>query len=293
MRVQFHGAAGEVTGSLHLVEAAGKPGSIKRVLLDCGMSQGSREQEASNVDPFPFDPASIDALVISHAHIDHIGRLPLLVKRGFRGTIWAQKATAELMPIMLMDSASLAESDAERFNRKRAHGEPEQLPLYTKDDVSAAIAQLRTLPYDTRTSILDGIEIAFRDAGRDAGPRGPLEDVAKSLGAPALADARQGRVVRQPIAQAKAGEPADCEVHLGLTHQPAVVHDAEQEPGEHQAHRRLWIYRRSPDSRSIHLGDLLMQSVALGFQLDTTELRETAQTQFEDVLGLRLGEVEH
>ena len=169
MRVQFHGAAGEVTGSLHLVEAGGKPGSIKRVLLDCGMSQGSREQEASNADPFPFDPASIDALVISHAHIDHIGRLPLLVKRGFRGTIWAQKATAELMPIMLMDSASLAESDAERFNRKRAHGEPEQLPLYTKDDVSAAIAQLRTLPYDTRTSILDGIEIAFRDAGHILG----------------------------------------------------------------------------------------------------------------------------
>ena len=103
MRVHFHGAAGEVTGSLHLVVAAGK-----RLLLDCGMSQGSPEMEASNADPFPFDVATIDALVVSHAHIDHIGRIPLLVARGFRGPIYAQQATAELMPIMMLDSASLA-----------------------------------------------------------------------------------------------------------------------------------------------------------------------------------------
>ena len=95
MRIHFHGAAGEVTGSLHLVEAAGR-----RILLDCGMIQGSPEQEARNAEPFSFDPASIDALVLSHAHIDHIGRVPLLVKRGFRGPIFAQAATADLMPIM-------------------------------------------------------------------------------------------------------------------------------------------------------------------------------------------------
>ena len=164
MRVHFHGAAGEVTGSLHLVDAAGK-----RILLDCGMCQGSAEMEASNADPFPFEVASIDALVISHAHIDHIGRVPLLVKRGFRGPIWAQQATAELMSIMLLDSASLAESDAERFNRRRAHGEAEQQPLYTKDDVADAMARVRTLPYDTREAIFDGVEIAFRDAGHILG----------------------------------------------------------------------------------------------------------------------------
>jgi len=164
MRVHFHGAAGEVTGSMHLVEAAGR-----RLLLDCGLCQGSAEMEASNADPFPFDVATIDALVVSHAHIDHIGRIPLLVKRGFRGPIWAQRATADLMPVMLLDSASLAESDAERANRKRAHGEPEVQPIYAKDDVTDAMAQLRTLPYDAREAIFDGIEIAFRDAGHILG----------------------------------------------------------------------------------------------------------------------------
>ena len=164
MRVHFHGAAGEVTGSLHLLEAAGK-----RILLDCGMCQGSAEMEASNADPFPFDVESIDALVVSHAHIDHVGRVPLLVKRGFRGPIFAQRASAELMPIMLMDSASLAESDAERFNRRRKHGEREMQPLYTREDVADAVELLRPQPYDQRFRVLDGIEVAFRDAGHILG----------------------------------------------------------------------------------------------------------------------------
>ncbi len=164
MRVHFHGAAGEVTGSMHLVEAAGK-----RILLDCGMYQGSREMEASNADPFPFDVASIDALVASHAHIDHIGRIPLLVSRGFRGPIYAQQATADLTPIMLLDSASLAERDAERFNRKRRRGEAEAVPLYTRADVDATLRLLKPLAYDTRERVFDGIEIAFRDAGHILG----------------------------------------------------------------------------------------------------------------------------
>ena len=164
MRVTFHGAAGEVTGSMHQVQAAGK-----NVLLDCGMIQGDRQAEARNVAEFPFDPAQIDALVISHAHIDHIGRVPLLVKRGFAGPIYAQGATAELMPIMLLDAASLAEGDARRSNERRAEGADEILPLYTRDDVDAAMRLVKPLPYDTRSTILPGIEIAFRDAGHILG----------------------------------------------------------------------------------------------------------------------------
>ncbi|MFT4179008.1 MAG: MBL fold metallo-hydrolase [Thermomonas sp.] len=164
MRVHFHGAAGEVTGSMHLVEAAGK-----RILLDCGMAQGSPEMEASNADAFPFDVESLDALVVSHAHIDHIGRVPLLVRRGFRGPIFAQQATAELMPVMLRDAASLAQNDADRANRKRKPGQPEAMPLFTREDVDDAMAQLHALPYDRRHPVVDGVEIALRDAGHILG----------------------------------------------------------------------------------------------------------------------------
>ncbi|MEH6422198.1 MBL fold metallo-hydrolase [Pseudomonas sp. CGJS7] len=164
MRVHFHGAAGEVTGSLHEVEAAGH-----RILLDCGMIQGSPEAERRNADPFAFDAAGLDALVISHAHIDHIGRVPLLVKRGFRGAIHAQQATADLMRIMLLDSASIAESEAERDNRKRPHGQAESVPLYTREDVEATMQRVQALPYDSRREILPGVEIAFREAGHILG----------------------------------------------------------------------------------------------------------------------------
>jgi metallo-beta-lactamase family protein len=164
MRVRFHGAAGEVTGSMHEVEAAGR-----RLLLDCGMIQGDRHAEARNVADFPFQIPGLDALVISHAHIDHIGRVPLLVKRGFRGPIHAQAATADLMPIMLLDSASLAEQDAERANDHRRPGEPEVQPLYTRDDVDAAMRLVKPLPYDTRATVLPGIDLVFRDAGHILG----------------------------------------------------------------------------------------------------------------------------
>ena len=164
MRVRFHGAAGEVTGSMHEVEAAGR-----RLLLDCGMIQGDRHAEARNVADFPFQLQGLDALVISHAHIDHIGRVPLLVKRGFAGPIYAQAATADLMPIMLLDAASLSEQDAEHANDHRRPGEPEVQPLYTRDDVDAAMRLVKPLPYDTRTTVLPGIEVVFRDAGHILG----------------------------------------------------------------------------------------------------------------------------
>lgn len=165
MQIEFHGAAGgEVTGSCHLIEVASK-----RILLDCGMLQGSRDAEARNAEPFGFDPASIDALVISHAHIDHIGRVPLLVKRGFKGPVWTQAATCDLFPIMLLDAASLAERSAEFENRDRAPGEPEVVPLFTAADVAVAQKQLRPLAYETETAILPGVTVRLHEAGHILG----------------------------------------------------------------------------------------------------------------------------
>ena len=165
MRIEFHGAAGgEVTGSCHLVEVAGK-----RILLDCGMVQGGREADARNAEPFAFDPGSIDALVISHAHIDHIGRVPLLVKRGFKGPVYAQAATCDLFPIMLLDAASLSEHNAERENREHAPGVPEVEPLYTAADVTAAQQQLHPLAYEADTEILPGVTVRLHEAGHILG----------------------------------------------------------------------------------------------------------------------------
>ncbi|NCT68651.1 MAG: MBL fold metallo-hydrolase [Rhodanobacteraceae bacterium] len=166
MRITFHGAAGgEVTGSCHLVETAGR-----RILLDCGMIQGSRTAEARNAEPFAFDPATLDALVLSHAHIDHVGRVPLLVKRGFRGPIYAQAATCDLLPIMLLDAAALAEQAAERANHdNHANGAPEVQPLYTVDDVAAVQKRLRPLPYGVEHEIVPGVTLRLHDAGHILG----------------------------------------------------------------------------------------------------------------------------
>jgi metallo-beta-lactamase family protein len=165
MQVTFYGAAGGVvTGSSHLLEAAGK-----RILLDCGMVQGSREAEAKNAAPFAFDPASLDALVLSHAHIDHIGRVPLLVKRGFSGPIFAQAATCDLLPVMLLDAASVSQHDADAANRHRERGDQEVQPLYTAADVAPVLKLLHPLPYDTTTEILPGVNLRLHDAGHIMG----------------------------------------------------------------------------------------------------------------------------
>ncbi|MCE5232679.1 MAG: MBL fold metallo-hydrolase [Mizugakiibacter sp.] len=162
MRVEFHGAAGgEVTGSCHLVHANGK-----RVLLDCGMIQGEPDEDHRNRAPFSFDVGAIDAVVLSHAHIDHLGRLPLLVKRGYAGPIYVHEATAALAPVMLEDSASLAAHDAEWA---RHHGQPHAEPLYDLDDVRHALHLLRPLPYAAAREILPGVRLTLQDAGHILG----------------------------------------------------------------------------------------------------------------------------
>ena len=165
MQVRFFGAAGEVTGSCHILEVRGR-----RVLLDCGLIQGGRKDEARNAEPFPFDPASVDAVVLSHAHIDHSGRLPLLGRAGFKGPIYAQTATRDLCRIMLKDSGYLQEKDAEHENRKRARkGLAPVEPLYTASDAVACVRKFRTLPYDRLTDIVPGIQVRFHDAGHILG----------------------------------------------------------------------------------------------------------------------------
>ncbi|MCK7594976.1 MBL fold metallo-hydrolase RNA specificity domain-containing protein [Pseudomarimonas salicorniae] len=165
IRVRFHGAVGEVTGSRHLVEALGH-----RVLLDCGLIQGGRDERGRNAAGFGFDPSGLDAVVASHAHIDHIGRLPLLVRRGYAGPIYATRATADLARIMLEDSARLAAADAERDNRGRQRrGEALVEPLYLLRDVHDTLRLFKPMDYGERREILPGITLCFEDAGHILG----------------------------------------------------------------------------------------------------------------------------
>ncbi len=169
MELEFFGAAGEVTGSCHIVRINGK-----QFLLDCGMIQGRKKDEARNRDPFPFDPGEIDAVVLSHAHIDHSGRLPLLVKRGFKGPIYTHNATKDLCGIMLEDSASLAQRDAKWANRRRLKkgegaDQPPIEPLYLVKDARRVLKSLKGSRYNEKVDILPGVTIRFQDAGHIIG----------------------------------------------------------------------------------------------------------------------------
>jgi len=165
MSIQFFGAAGEVTGSCHLVTVG-----AHRLLLDCGMIQGGHLDEARNREPFPFDPGRIDAVILSHAHIDHSGRLPMLVKRGFSGPIYAHRATRDLSRIMLKDAGYLSEKDAEWENKKRErkHLDPVE-PLFTVDDAKLALRPFKGLVYGKKQIILPGVTLRLSDAGHILG----------------------------------------------------------------------------------------------------------------------------
>ena len=161
MNIEFFGAAGEVTGSCHILHIGGLT-----VLLDCGLIQGGRNDEARNADPFPFDAATVDAVVLSHSHLDHCGRLPLLVKRGFRGPIFAESATCELAAILLADAAHLAERDAEYMSRKTGK---RVKPLYTMADGEAVVRLMQRRKYREKFRVVPGVEVCFRDAGHILG----------------------------------------------------------------------------------------------------------------------------
>ncbi len=165
MKIKFCGAAAGVTGSCHLLSTENH-----KILLDCGQFQGGKAQDALNEEPFPFDPAEIECVVLSHAHIDHCGRLPLLVKRGFRGAIYCTDATADLLEVMLKDSGFIHEKEAEWQSRKneRAGRKPVE-PLYTVKDSEETLKYVRPVMYDQLFEINDEMKVVFNDAGHILG----------------------------------------------------------------------------------------------------------------------------
>ena len=165
MKIKFCGASSGVTGSCHLLTTENH-----KILLDCGQFQGGKSQEALNAEPFPFDPAEVECVILSHAHIDHCGRIPLLVKRGFRGKIYCTDATADLLDVMLKDSGYIHEKDAERQSRKalRAGKSPVE-PLYTYNDAVEALQYVEPVLYNQLIELNENMKIVFNDAGHILG----------------------------------------------------------------------------------------------------------------------------
>lgn len=165
MKIQFFGAAQEVTGSKHLIEANGK-----RIFLDFGMHQGKREESDRKNRQIPLEPGKIDAVLLSHAHIDHSGSLPTLVKKGFRGPIYATHATRDICASMLLDSGFIQEREAEYLNKrfKKKRKQPIE-PVYTADDARLALGQFVGMGYDHPFEVAPGIVASFREAGHILG----------------------------------------------------------------------------------------------------------------------------
>lgn len=165
MKIEFLGAAKVVTGSSILITT-----TKYKILLDCGLFQGSKELETLNEKQFPFNPAELDFLLLSHAHIDHSGRIPKLVKEGFRGKIHCTKATKDLCDIMLVDSAHIQESDAEWENKKaKRSGRKLVHPLYTVEDALLSLRYFQSSLYGQKINLNDEVSVRFRDAGHILG----------------------------------------------------------------------------------------------------------------------------
>ena len=164
-QLSFYGATGQVTGSCYLLET-----QQHRILLDCGMFQGSKETEKQNAIDFPFNPSSIDAVVLSHAHLDHCGRLPKLLKDGFKGPVFLTDASFPLLELMLKDAVHLQTRDIEWENKRRERSGKELLePLYELNHVEDLLKLRQPIAYNKETTILAGISLSFHDAGHILG----------------------------------------------------------------------------------------------------------------------------
>ncbi|HOP98961.1 MAG TPA: MBL fold metallo-hydrolase [Verrucomicrobiota bacterium] len=173
MRIHFFGATRTTTGSMYLLEINGK-----RLLLECGLFQGRRAETMERNRTFPFDPRTIDAVVLSHAHIDHCGNLPNLCVQGFEGNIYCTFATRDLASIMLEDSAQIQQADAAFVSKKRAkQGLPPVEPLYTATEAEKAVRQFVGINYDRPFPVIDGVTVTFKDAGHILGAAQVVLDV--------------------------------------------------------------------------------------------------------------------
>jgi metallo-beta-lactamase family protein len=173
MKLEFWGAAQTVTGSMHLLKVNGH-----NILLDCGMYQGRRKEAFERNRQFPFDPTKIDALILSHAHIDHSGNIPSLVKQGYRGPIWTTPATRDLCAIMLRDSAFIQENDVKYVNKRRKkQGQNPFEPLYTEADVIETLNLIQTIGYRRPFHVAPGVEVHFRESGHMLGSASITLDV--------------------------------------------------------------------------------------------------------------------
>ena len=158
--ISFYGAAGTVTGSRYLLDINGT-----RMLVDCGLFQGSKTNRKRNWEPFPIEPAAIDRLLLTHAHIDHSGYVPRLCHDGFYGPIHCTHPTADLCKVLLLDSAYLQEEDARWANKKGHTKHKPALPLYTIKDAEKALESFEPVHYGQDLSIEDGLRVKFKDAG--------------------------------------------------------------------------------------------------------------------------------
>jgi len=204
IELSFWGAARQVTGSRHLLETGNS-----RILLDCGMFQGRRKESAELNSRMPFDPTGIDAVVLSHAHIDHCGNLPTLVKNGYNGKIHCTAATADLLGIMLRDSAHIQEKDAEFLNKRAGRMRRKIRPLYNLTDAERCLKLLSPEPYRKSFNVTPGLTCIFRDAGHILGS--------------AIVDMQLGRANKDPLRIVFSGD-------LGRAHLP-ILKDPELPDG--------------------------------------------------------------
>jgi metallo-beta-lactamase family protein len=222
--VRFCGAARTVTGSCHLFQTR-----TGRFLVDCGLFQGSKTLKALNYDPFPFHPADIDAVLLTHAHIDHSGLLPKLVRQGFRGKIFATRGTVDLCSYMLPDAGNIQETEVLTLNRRNAaRGRPSVDPIYTQADAIASLNAFRPVEYETWVDVFRGVRARYWNAGHLLGSSSIEIEIIDATDKPirilASGDLGPDSKLLQPAPEAPAGfDYVICESTYGDTDRPPIT----------------------------------------------------------------------